>query len=113
MSNSTRLALPFIDGAQSQKHVTHNEALVALDALVHLAVKARDVAAPPAAPAEGDRYLVPTGASGDFAGHVDAVAAFDDGGWVFLASRAGWRAYVETEDTFLVFDGVAWKDVGL
>ena len=42
MSNSTRLALPFIDGAQSQKHVTHNEALVALDTLVHLAVKARD-----------------------------------------------------------------------
>ncbi|MCC2101464.1 MAG: DUF2793 domain-containing protein [Hyphomicrobiales bacterium] len=113
MSNSTRLALPFIDGAQSQKHVTHNEALVALDALVHLAVKARDVAAPPAAPAEGDRYLVPTGASGDFAGHVDAVAAFDDGAWAFLTPRAGWRAYVETEDTFLLFDGVAWKDVGL
>ena len=113
MSNSTRLALPFIDGAQSQKHVTHNEALVALDALVHLAVKARDVAAPPAAPAEGDRYLVPTGASGDFAGHVDAVAAFDDGAWAFLSPRAGWRAYVETEDTFLLFDGVAWKDVGL
>lgn len=113
MSNSIRLALPFIDAAQSQKHVTHNEAIVALDALVHLAVNARDVAAPPASPSEGDRYLVPAGASGGFAGHVDAVAAFDDGGWAFLTPRAGWRAYVETEDVFLLFDGAAWKDLGL
>lgn len=113
MSNSTRLALPFIDAAQSQKHVTHNEALAALDALVHLSVKARDVAAPPASPAEGDRYLVPVGATGAFAGHVDAVAAFEGGGWVFMTPRAGWRAYVESEDLFLLHDGAAWKDVGL
>lgn len=113
MSNSTRLALPFIDAAQSQKHVTHNEALVALDALVHLAVRARDSAAPPASPAEGDRYLVPSGASGAFAGHVDAVAAFDSGGWTFMTPRPGWRVYVESEDLFLLFDGAAWKDVGL
>ena len=53
MSNSTRLALPYIDAAQSQKHVTHNDALVALDALVQLSVKARNQIAPPAAPAEG------------------------------------------------------------
>ena len=113
MSNTTRLALPFIDAAQSQKHVTHNEALVALDALVHLSVKARDVAAPPGAPASGDRYLVPAGASGAFAGHGAAIAAFDDGGWAFLPPRAGWRVYVESEGLFLVFDGSAWKDVGL
>jgi len=113
MSNSTRLALPFIDAAQSQKHVTHNEAIVALDALVHLSVKARNIAAPPASPAEGDRFLVPTGATGAFAGHIDAIAAFDDGGWAYLAPRAGWRAYVESEGLFLLFDGAAWKDVGL
>ncbi len=113
MSNSTRLALPFIDAAQSQKHVTHNEALIDLDALVHLSVKSRSVAAPPGSPAEGDRYLAPTGATGAFAGHVNAVAAFDNGGWAFLSPRAGWRLYVESENLLLVFDGAAWKDVGL
>lgn len=113
MSNSNRLALPFIDAAQSQKHVTHNEALVALDALVHLAVKARNVSAPPASPLEGDRYLVPSGATGGFAGHANAIAAFDNGGWAFLAPKAGWRVYVESEGLFLLFDGAAWKDVGL
>ena len=78
MSNSTRLALPYIDAAQSQKHVTHNDALVALDALVQLSVKARNQIAPPAAPAEGDRYLVGANATGAFVGHDGAIAAFDD-----------------------------------
>lgn len=113
MTNSTRLALPFIDAAQSQKHVTHNEAIIALDALVHLAVKARNVAAPPGSPAEGDRYLVPSGATGAFASHVNAIAAFDNGGWAFLPAKAGWRVYVEGEGLFLLFDGAAWKDIGL
>ena len=109
MSNSNRLGLPFIDAAQSQKHVTHNEALVALDALVHLAVKARNVSAPPASPLEGDRYLVPSGATGGFAGHANAIAAFDNGGWAFLAPKAGWRVYVEGEGLFLLFDAAGMK----
>ena len=113
MSSSNRLALPFIDAAQSQKHVTHNEALVALDALVHLSVKSRTTSAPPGTPAEGDLYLVPAGATGAFAGHVDAVAAFDNGGWAWLQPKVGWRAYVESESLFLIFDGAVWKDVGL
>jgi hypothetical protein len=38
MSNtSTHLALPYIVPAQAQKHVTHNEALYILDAIVQLA----------------------------------------------------------------------------
>ena len=47
MSDTTRLALPRLDAAQAQKHVTHNEALGLLDALVHLSLSARNVAAPP------------------------------------------------------------------
>jgi hypothetical protein len=113
MSVSNRLALPFIDAAQSQKHVTHNEALVELDALVHLSVKARNAAEPPSAPAEGDRYLVGAAATGAFAGKADLVAAFDDGGWAFLTPRAGWRTYVESENLLLLFDGAAWKDLSL
>ena len=65
MSQTTRLALPLIEAAQSQKHVTHNEALVGLDALVQLSVRSR--AMTPPAPSEGDRYLVAATASGVFA----------------------------------------------
>lgn len=113
MTSTTRLSLPLLDAAQAQKHVTHNEALIALDSLVHLAVKARDVNAAPAAPAEGDVYLVGASPSGAFAGHANCVAAFDSGGWEFRAPRAGFRVFVESGSLLLLFDGAAWIDMGL
>jgi hypothetical protein len=42
------LGLPYIQPAQAQKHVTHNEVLRVLDALVQLSVEDRDQTAPPA-----------------------------------------------------------------
>src|SRR4051812_26006968 len=74
MSVTPHLALPLIAAAQAQKHVTHNEALATLDALVHLSVKERDRVSAPASPAEGDRYLVGAGATGIFAGHDGEIA---------------------------------------
>ncbi len=108
MSETNRLALPRIDAAQAQKHVTHNEALALIDALVHLSVIARNAVAPPVSPAEGERYLVGAAPTGAFAGHAGALAVFDDGAWRFLAPRKGWRTYVEAEGRFLLFDGIAW-----
>lgn len=34
MTDTTNLALPYLEAAQAQKHVTHNEALTTLDAIV-------------------------------------------------------------------------------
>ena len=55
---TTKLLLPYILAAQAQKHVTHNEALRMLDGLVQLSVLDRNLTAPPASPADGDRYIV-------------------------------------------------------
>ena len=112
MSETPHLLLPLLAAAQAQKHVTHNEALSALDALVHLAVKERNRTTPPGLPAEGDRYHVGAAASGAFAGHEGAIAFFDLGLWRFLAPRPGWRAYVEAEDRIIVHDGAVWHDLG-
>ncbi|WP_134497666.1 DUF2793 domain-containing protein [Microvirga pakistanensis] len=112
MTSTPHLALPLLAAAQAQKHVTHNEALACLDALVHLALKERGRTAPPAAPAEGDRYLVGPAATGAFAGHEGEIALFDLGAWRFLSPRPGWRAYVEAEDAVVVFGGGEWHDLG-
>lgn len=112
MSTTPHLALPLLAAAQAQKHVTHNEALASLDALVHLSVKERNRAAAPGSPEEGDRYLVGEGAVGSFAGHEGEVALFDAGIWRFLQPRTGWRVHVEAEGAVLVFDGAAWTDLG-
>ena len=105
------LALPYIAAAQAQKHVTHNEALDRLDGLVQLSVKDRDLTAPPASPAEGDRYIVATGATGAWVGWDGDVALFSAGAWTRLPAREGWRAWVEDEGVLLVFDGMSWIGV--
>lgn len=106
---SASLSLPYIQPSQAQKHVTHNEALRVLDALVQLSVLADDVTAPPAAAQNGVRYVVPPGGTGDWAGHAGQIAMRDGGGWWFLTPRAGWRAHVAATGQDLVHDGSAWR----
>ena len=65
---SPHLLLPYLVAAQAQKHVTHNEALRLLDAVVQLSVLDRDLTAPPASPADGDRYIVAPAATCLWAG---------------------------------------------
>lgn len=108
MANSPNLGLPYIDQNQSQKHVTHNLALRALDAIAHLAVIRDDWAAPPATPADGDRYIVASGATGAWAGHAGHVAAWQDGAWTFYAPKTGWRCFVALTAAINVWNGTAW-----
>lgn len=109
MADTTRLGLPLLAAAQAQKHVTHNEALLLLDGLVHLAVSSRGNTAPPAVPAEGERVLVGGAPTGAFAGEAGKIAAFDDGAWRFLQPRAGWIAHVASDGVLLLHDGTAWR----
>ncbi|MCW5726860.1 DUF2793 domain-containing protein [Parvibaculum sp.] len=104
------LSLPYIVPSQAQKHVTHNEAIRTLDALVQLAVKSRDLAAPPAEPAPGQRHIVAADATGAWTGKDGQVAAWLDGYWHFLAPNTGWLAWVEEEETLLVFANAGWVD---
>lgn len=110
MSQSTvTLDLPLIQEAQAQKHVIHNEAILKLDSLVQPVALDMGRTAPPATPAEGDRHLVGSGASGDWAGRDGAFAVFVQNGWTFHAPAAGWRVHVLAEAAEAVFDGTGWR----
>lgn len=108
---SSSLSLPFIQPSQAQKHVTHNEALRILDVVTQLGVAADDLSSAPGTPAEGSRYIVDTGATGDWAGRDGEVALFETNAWRFFVPRAGWRAYVINRDAMVVFDGAEWVDL--
>jgi len=112
MTSTAHLGLPYIDAAQSQKHVTHNQALQVLDTIVQLSVTARNILTPPATLPINPRYLLGTGATGIFAGHDGCIAAYVDGAWTFATPQAGWRLFVEAESVFLIFDGSLWHDIG-
>ena len=109
---STHLGLPYLLAAQAQKHVTHNEALRLLDAMVQLSVLDRTRTAPPASPADGNRHLVASGATGLWAGWDLNVAFWVDGAWIRLVPRTGWLVWVAAEGLFLVWSGSVWDVVG-
>jgi hypothetical protein len=102
------LNLPFILPSQAQKHVTHNEALLALDALVHLTVL-DELSEPPALPAEGASFMVGASASSIWAGKDGAIATWQDGAWNFLDPREGWCAWFVSSGTLKVFSSGNWR----
>jgi hypothetical protein len=108
MTDTPHLNLPYMLAAQSQKHVTYNETLRALDAIVHLSVLDRDLTAPPAAPLNGQRYIPAVGATGAWSGKSLAIAAFQDGAWMFYTPQPGWIAWVADEARLAVWNGTAW-----
>lgn len=98
------LSLPLIQPAQAQKHVTHNEALRVLDALVQLVVISADLKTPPEDAQEGARYIVGTPGGGDWAGRDGDIAVRQDGTWFFVTPQAGWRAGVLDLGGEVIFD---------
>jgi hypothetical protein len=108
---TARLAMPLLQAAQAQKHVTHNAALERLDLLVQLTVQGFDETTPPLDPAEGEVWAVGTGAVNDWAGQDGALAAWSNGGWLFLVPDTGWRAALGRE--IRVFDGGNWVTTDL
>lgn len=108
---SSLLDLPYILPSQSQKHVTHNEALRMLDALVQICVAERGCDTPPEEPADGVRYGVGAAPIGAFSGHAGEIAAFQDNAWAFFKPAAGWVIWDAAEAALLVFDGTEWMPV--
>ena len=110
---SPHLLLPYIVAAQAQKHVTHNEALRVLDAVVQLSVLDRDLTTPPGSPIDGDRYIVASGGTGLWAGWDQNVTTWVDGVWMRLVPRPGWLTWIADEATVAVWTGTIWKLVGV
>lgn len=110
MSETSRLALPLLAAAQAQKHVTHNEALLRLDALNHPAVQSRGLIAPPAA-SESDLYLIAAGATSDWAGRDDQIAEWRNGIWEFYAPFEGLTLHVVAEGIGLRYLAGAWQEM--
>lgn len=113
MTSTPRLRLPYLMQNQAQKHVTLNESLRQLDALVQLSVMSASTAEQPATPGEGDVYILPAGASGEAwdAATAGNLAAYQDGAWAFVSPGEGWIAYVRDEALPLVFGAGSWSNL--
>lgn len=109
MSETSRFDLPLLQPAQAQKHVTVNEALARIDGLMQLSLLSVGSGTPPLTPQEGDAYGVGASAVNEWAGHEGEIALYVNGGWVFVPTTLGMRAYVSDESGWASFDGTAWQ----
>lgn len=104
-----QLSIPELEAAQSQPEVIVNKALRMLEAALQLTVIDKDLATPPTAAAATARYLVPpAGATGAWLNQGNKVAFLLGSVWAFLTPQEGWKAWVQDEDTFYIYDGSAW-----
>ncbi|NBW76189.1 MAG: DUF2793 domain-containing protein [Sphingomonadaceae bacterium] len=106
-SRTARLDLPLLFAGQSQKESYVNESFARIDALLHAAVEA-ELAAPPASPQDGQCWLVGAAPSGAWTGRSGALAAFQQGQWLFQAPRDGLRLLNRATGQELRYRGV-WQ----
>ncbi len=110
---SAHLALPFIFPGQAQKHVTLNEVIGLLDALIQCHLIDTERTEPPTSPNNGDRHLVASGSTGSWVGKDHHIAVLIDGAWAFLAPKTGWQVTSEQDDLLRTYDGTSWEPATL
>lgn len=106
---SNRLALPYLQPAQAQKHVTHNEALRLLDALVQIVTQQLEAQDPPALPVEGTLFALSAAPTGDWTGQAGKLAVRDGNAWTFITPQAGWRLWDLQTNAAYVFGIDGWR----
>jgi len=120
MTTSADMGLPYITTGQAQPDVTHNEALLLLQALMN-GVISRGVNNPPATPASADAYIVGSAPTGAWAGRANTVAIWSGTAWDFVpgetsegtpivmgARNEGMRVWVRAENSPFAWNGTAW-----
>ncbi|HYC67587.1 DUF2793 domain-containing protein [Brevundimonas sp.] len=111
---TARLGLPYLAAGQMQKHVTLNEALTRLDALVQSAVVSRTQPSQPADPPDGALYILPADAAGPaWAGLAEGtLMRAEAGGWSAVAAPDGVVALVVDADELVVRQDGTWVPLG-
>ena len=106
-SRTARLDLPLLFAGQAQKEGFVNEITARIDALLHGAIEA-ELAVPPTAPADGQMWLVATGASGAWLGQSGKLAARQSGNWLFVTPRDGIKLLNRASGQEIRYSG-SWK----
>ena len=68
----------------------------------------KDLTAPPGSPSLGDRYIVASVATGDWATQEDDIAQWAGSAWEFTTPTLGTWVYVEDEKEYYSWNGTAW-----
>jgi Protein of unknown function (DUF2793) len=106
---TSRYALPLLASGQAQKEITHNEALLLIDALAHPAIESRSLTSAPLNPQPGQIWLVADNATGDWIGKSAQLALWTTGGWRFIVPKLGMVIWSKPDGFFILFTGTVWQ----
>lgn len=111
---SARLGLPYLAAGQMQKHVTLNEALTRLDAVVQTAAVSRTTAEEPAGPNDGTLYILPADAIGESWSGMDegTLARAEAGGWAAVEAVDGLVVLIRDTGELVVRHDGQWVSLG-
>lgn len=90
-----------------------------VDLLVQARIKSMSTTAPPGSPANGDAYIIPSGATGAWAGKTNQIARWTTrpvtATWEYFVPKLGWQVHVDdvaATGAPRKFDGSAWVTGG-
>ena len=110
MATTSHLEITLLEQSQAQKEITINEAFARIDAVLNGGAIDRDLATPPASPAEGDVYIVAASPTGAWSGKAGKIAYYDQL-WRFISPREGMVSWVNDEDLLVVYHSGSWQTV--
>lgn len=85
-----------------------SQGVAELNTLLQVPALSATTTAPPAAPAQGDKYIVPAGATGAWAGQTSRITVWDGSAWQFLDPYVGLEQFVVDVGVYYSWDGSAW-----
>lgn len=109
---TARHSLPNLYVGQSQKELTHNEALARIDALLHPVVEAK-LMAPPIGlsdSSDGLCWLIGSAATGIWAGRSGQVARWSGGSWRYIKPVPGMTLWSASGNKRLFYIAGAWVE---
>jgi hypothetical protein len=104
-----RHRLPLLVVTQAQKELTHNEALIRIDALLHPSVEAE--LSTPLEPNDSDIgkcWLVGGSATGIWSGRSGQLAVWIGGSWRFCQPTRGMRIKMASTGVERSWNGIEW-----
>ena len=106
---TARFDLPLLAVSQAQKEVTHNEALVRIDALLHAVVESVLSTPPVLEEADiGKCWLIGAQATGEWVGRSNQLAIWIGSDWRYSKAIEGMKLRLRDEKSDAVFDGSNW-----
>ncbi|MEO0441722.1 MAG: DUF2793 domain-containing protein [Pseudomonadota bacterium] len=95
---------------QAHKELFHNEAITLVDFLISPVVQGSADAPDSLSPEEGQCWLVAAGATSDWEGHDDSIAAWTENGWQYILPVDGMRLLSLDSGIVTIFRQGSWQN---